>query len=218
MCSSAHLPGHLASGYSRFQRNHFGPNRAHYEALSNAGQKPSTMVIGCCDSRVRPDTIFGAEPGDIFVVRNVANLVPPSEDRGRYHGVSAALEFAVKGLGIATIVVMGHSRCGGIQAVLNEGANPEPTSDYIGPWMSILTEARDGVVADMAGASAEAKQAELERRGIAVSIENLRTFPFISSAEQDGRLALVGAHFDIASGRLEVLDNRTGEFAPEPVG
>lgn len=206
------LPEGLVDRYRRFKFRHFAPNLDQYEALAVHGQSPEVMVISCCDSRVDPETIFSAMPGELFVMRNVANLVPPYETGGKYHGVSAALEFAVLNLRVKHIVVIGHSRCGGIRASLEHGAARQSEAQFITNWMSMLDEAREQVVTQMAGRSVAEQLQALEREGLKTSLANLRTFPCIQILEGRGRVALHAAHFEIASGTLSVLNQGTGQF------
>jgi carbonic anhydrase len=205
------FPKRLLDGYASFIGGRFGQERERYERLARGGQSPSIMVIGCCDSRAAPETIFDAGPGELFVLRNVANLVPPYEPDGEYHGTSAALEFAVKGIGVRHIVLLGHGRCGGIQAALAENSAALSPGDFIGKWMGLIGQA----AANVAGASlltdAE-RQTALERISIRYSIANLRTFPFVAEREQAGELSLHGAWFDIGLGELWVMDQETGNF------
>ena len=208
----SHLPESLADRYRRFKFRHFEPNIDQYADLANHGQSPEVMVVSCCDSRVDPETIFSAMPGELFVVRNVANLVPPYETTGKYHGVSAALEFAVLNLRVKHILVLGHSNCGGIGASLDHGAARQTEALFITHWMSIIDEGRDRVQRDWAGRSFAEMRTELEREAVRISIDNLRTFPFIQQMEAKGRLQLHGARFDIASGTLHALNQATQEF------
>ena len=207
------FPEHLADRFRRFKFRHFAPNQDHYERLAH-GQNPDVMIVSCSDSRVDPDTIFSAMPGELFVVRNVANLVPPYETQGKYHGVSAALEFAALNLRVKHIVVLGHSGCGGVLACLEHDAARQTEAEFITNWMSMLDGARDALLAGHPGQSQAALRAALERDGIKTSLANLRTFPCIQILEAKGRIALHGAHFDIAGGTLSVLDHQSGEFAP----
>jgi carbonic anhydrase len=170
------------------------------------------MVVSCCDSRVDPETIFSAMPGELFVVRNVANLVPPYETSGKYHGVSAALEFAALNLRVRHIMVIGHSGCGGIRACLEHDAARQSEAQFISNWMSMLDPARDAVRAAHAARPVADMVAALEREGVKASLANLRTFPCIQILEGKGRVALYGAHFDIATGALSVLNEGTGVF------
>ncbi|MFM9943525.1 MAG: carbonic anhydrase [Hyphomicrobiaceae bacterium] len=208
------LPDNLADRYRRFKFRHFVPNQDHYEQLANFGQSPDIMIVSCCDSRVDPETIFSAMPGELFVVRNVANLVPPFETTGKYHGVSAALEFAALNLRVKHIVIVGHSGCGGIRASLDHEAARQSEAQFITNWMSMLDAAREQVTAKFAGQPAPAMRAALEREGIKTSLANLRTFPCINTLESRGRVALHGTHFDIATGTLSALNQATGEFVP----
>lgn len=206
------LPETLTDRYRRFKFRQFVANQDHYEALATTGQSPEVMVISCCDSRVDPELIFSSLPGELFVVRNVANLVPPYETTGKYHGVSAALEFAVLNLRVKHIIVIGHSGCGGIRACLDREAARQTAAQFITNWMSILDGARQGVVAKHAHQPATEQCAALEREGLKASLGNLRTFPCIQTLEGKGRIALHAAHFDIASGTLSVLNQATGQF------
>ena len=204
----ANFPEQLADRFRRFKYRHFAPNIDHFEKLAAEGQHPEIMVVSCCDSRVDPETIFSAMPGELVVVRNVANLVPPYETSGKFHGVSAALEFAALNLRVKHIVVIGHSGCGGIRACLEHDAARQSEAQFISNWMSILDEARKKVEA----AQPEDKRIELEREGVVTSLANLRTFPCVSILEGKGRLQLHGAYFDIARGTLSVLNGGTGAF------
>ncbi len=206
------FPEHLADRFHRFKYRHFSPHHDHYETLASYGQHPDVMVVSCCDSRVDPETIFSAMPGELFVVRNVANIVPPFETTGQFHGVSAALEFAALNLRVKHIIVLGHSGCGGISACLEQSAARQSEARFITNWMSILDDARQKVVETCAGRPIPEMRAELERGGIKASIENLRSFPCIKTLESRGRLHLYGAYFEIAEGRLSVLNEGTGEF------
>lgn len=206
------LPNDLADRYRRFKYRHFSPNQEHYETLATYGQSPEVMVISCCDSRVDPETIFSALPGEMFVVRNVANLVPPYETGGKYHGVSAALEFAVLNLRVKHIVVIGHSSCGGIRACIDQHAARQTDARFVSNWMSILDSARDEVATRLAQRPAPEQCALLEREGLKTSLANLRTFPCIQTLEAKGRIALHAAHFDIATGVLSVLNQGTDAF------
>jgi carbonic anhydrase len=210
----SHFPDHLADRFRRFKFRHFAPNQDHYEALASDGQSPEVMVVSCCDSRVDPETIFSAMPGELFVVRNVANLVPPYETSGKYHGVSAALEFAALNLRVKHIVVMGHSSCGGVRACLDHETVRQTKAEFILNWMSILETARQTIVAAKSGGSPAELRAALEMEGIKTSLANLRTFPCIQTLEGKGRVALHGAYFDIASGTLNILNQATGAFVP----
>lgn len=208
------FPDHLADRFRRFKYRHFAPNQEHYEKLAAEGQSPDVMVVSCSDSRVDPEVLFSAMPGELFVVRNVANLVPPFETQGKYHGVSAALEFAALNIRVKHIVVLGHSGCGGVRACLDHGAARQTKAEFIVNWVSMLDEARDAVVAANPDKPVESLRGALEREGIKTSLANLRTFPCIQILEGRGSIALHGAYFDIATGVLEVLDRETGTFVP----
>jgi carbonic anhydrase len=208
------FPETLIERYRRFRLRTFMAHAEHYAQLANQGQNPETMVISCCDSRVDPETIFNALPGELFVMRNVANLVPPYEAHGRFHGVSSGIEFAVLNLYIKHLIVLGHSSCGGIKAALNQHAAIQTDAQFISRWMSMLDDARLSVLASHQTATDAERQAALEMEGIKNSIRNLRTFPFVKEREDTGDLALHGAHFDIATGTLSVLDHARGTFVP----
>ena len=203
----------LVAGYHRFHEEEWTRERARWAELAE-GQSPKTLVIACSDSRVDPTRIFDCSPGELFVVRNIANLVPPFEMSKGYHGVSAALEFAVTQLNVPQIIVMGHGACGGVSASLNhafEGA-PRGQGGFIAEWVSLLEEERDRIVAEL-GTGPEAVRA-LEYACVRVSLANLRTFPGIPEREKAGTLKLRGAHFAIAEGVLYLMDETTGEFTP----
>ena len=204
----------LVEGYRRFLNGRYPEEAALYRSLAEQGQSPKVMIIACCDSRADPAAIFNASPGQFFIVRNVANLVPPFEPHGDYHGTSAALEFAVTGLEVETIVVMGHARCGGIRALLDGIYETTAEQGFIGRWMSILRAARSEALKQSAGGTDADKQQALEHAGVRQSIENLQTFPFVRERLADGRLRLRGAYFDIADGRLLGLDQETSRFSP----
>ncbi len=182
-----------------------------YRTLAREGQAPETMVIACCDSRSAPEVIFDAGPGELFVVRNVANLVPPYEPDGEFHATSAALEFAVQSLKVKHIVVMGHGRCGGIKAALSPGSSPLSPGDFIGKWMSLVSPAA-GLVANNTLMTAGERQTALERISVRYSIANLRTFPCVDILERKERLTLHGAWFDISTGELWLMNPETGDF------
>jgi len=206
------FPAHLTDRYQRFKFRHFGPNIERYSELAAYGQQPETMIISCCDSRVDPETIFSAMPGELFVVRNVANLVPPFETTGTYHGVSAALEFAALNLRVKDIVVMGHSSCGGIRACVEKTAARQSEAQFISNWMSLLDDSRARVEQRLPEANINETCSAMEWEAIRTSLKNLRTFPCIQILEGKGRLSLHGTHFDIASGTLTVLNQATDAF------
>ena len=206
------FPGSLLNGYRSFKDDRYAREHARYRALAEHGQKPEVMVIACCDSRSAPETIFNAAPGEIFVVRNVANLVPPYEPDAALDGTSAALEFAVQSLKVRHIVVLGHGRCGGIRAALHPEAEPLSPGDFIGKWMKLLGPAADEIAGNARLTEAE-RQTALERASVRHSLANLRTFPFVSNLESRDRLNLHGAWFDIADGELWTMNPATGEFS-----
>lgn len=206
------FPEDLVDRFHRFKFRHFAPNMERYEELADRGQSPETMIVSCCDSRVDPETIFSAMPGELFVVRNVANLVPPFETTGTYHGVSAALEFATLNLRVKHIVVMGHSGCGGIRASVEKSAARQTEAQFITNWMSLLDEGRDRIVQDEPDLPLPELCSKVEWEAVRTSLKNLRTFPCIQILEAKGRLNLHGAHFDIATGALTVLNQATDTF------
>ena len=200
---------HLIAGYRRFRAEVWARERSRFESLAERGQRPQTMVIACSDSRVDPQMIFGAGPGELFVVRNVANLVPPYAPDPAYHGTSAALEFGVRVLGVSDLVVLGHALCGGVHALLT-GA-PAEAGDFVGPWMRIAQAARERT---LACEPVVARQAEFcEREVVRLSLANLMTFPWVRDAAQAGTLRLHGLHFDIRTGVLAALDAEGGAHA-----
>lgn len=205
----------LLDGYRRFRDTGWNRQRERWAELAE-GQNPRVMVIACSDSRADPATIFDTAPGEIFTVRNIANLVPPLELGGGRHGVSAALEFAVTILEVEEIVVMGHGRCGGCRAALTQsfkGARPGE-GGFIAHWIDLLDEARERIVAEHGEADERPVLRALEHEAVKVSLANLRTFPCVRAREAEGRLTLHGAWFAIASGELHLLDEETGAFSP----
>ena len=204
----------LIDGYRRFRDSGWASNRERWAALRE-GQEPDVMIIACSDSRVDPAQIFDVDPGEVFVVRNVAAMVPPFETSPGHHGVSAALEFAVQFLKVKEIVVMGHGMCGGCKAALTqEMAGTEPgEGGFIADWISMLDEAREKVVHVHGSEGSEAERA-MELAGVKVSLANLRTFPCVRQKERSGELKLTGAFFAISDGLLHILDEATGAFAP----
>lgn len=204
----------LVAGYRRFRETGWKPERERWAQLKT-GQQPRVMIIACSDSRVDPTQIFDVSPGEIFVVRNVAAMVPPFETTPGLHGVSAALEFAVQVLRVREIVVMGHGMCGGCKAALTQSMRGTAPGDggFIANWISLLDCVRDDVVARYGTQGRKAGKA-MELAGVGVSLQNLRTFPNIKSREEAGELTLTGAYFAISDGVLHLLDPATGEFAP----
>jgi carbonic anhydrase len=205
------FPSSLLNGYRNFMSGRYVDERERYRSLAEDGQSPTTLVIACSDSRSAPETIFDAGPGELFVIRNVANMVPPHEPDGQFHATSAALEFGVKVLKVRDIVVMGHGRCGGIRAALDTTSEPLSNGDFIGKWMGLLKPATEQIQNNDVMTAAE-RQTALERISIRNSLNNLRSFPDIEMLEESGQLALHGAWFDISTGELWVMDAKTGDF------
>ena len=205
--------GALIAGYRRFRNNRWETEQSRWRELAE-GQTPRTIVIACCDSRADPATIFDTDPGEIFVVRNVANLVPPFERGGGRHGVSAALEFGVTQLEVSEIVVMGHERCGGIEAALTGRFRDaaEGEGGFIAGWMDQI-DAKSAAIAAEHGTGPEAARI-LEEEAIRQSVANLRSFPFVAAREAAGTLAILGCHFSIAEGCLYILDEAEATFRP----
>lgn len=202
----------LLTGYRRFRGATWQGERKRYVALGE-GQDPDVMIIACADSRVDPATIFDTVPGQTFVVRNVANLVPPYQTGTGLYGVSAALEYAVSVLKVRYVVIMGHGGCGGIRASI-AAARGENVGEFVGPWVSIAAETRDRVMADHPGETDTQLVDRLEREMIATSLDNLKTFPFVRKAVEAEELKLEAGWFAIASGELHWRDAATGHFAP----
>lgn len=205
------FPASLLEGYRSFMQDRYARERGRYKKLAAGGQNPKVMIIACCDSRSAPETIFNAGPGELFVLRNVANLVPTFQPDAGQHGTSAAIEFAVNGVGVSDIVVMGHGRCGGIRAALGDGA-PLAQGDFIGKWMSMLGPVTEEV-AKYSILTEHERHTMLERLSIRQSIQNLRTFPYIAALEAEGKLNVHGAWFDISTGELWLMDRETGDFS-----
>lgn len=205
------FPERLLAGYKNFMDGRYANERERYHELANEGQSPETMIIACCDSRAAPETIFDCGPGELFVLRNIANLVPPFEEGGGQHGTSAGIEFAVQALKVKNIVIMGHGRCGGIQAALNPETAPVAPGQFIGKWLSLL----EPVTAQFGGntlLTSGERQTAFERISIRNSMTNLRSFPYVAEKEKKGELNLCGAWFDIKLGELWIMDPETGEF------
>ena len=205
----------LVSGYLDFRDHTFKENEAHFRALASK-QRPKIMIIACCDSRVDPAIITHAEPGDVFILRNVANLVPPCEHEpaaeATRHGTSAALEFAVTGLEVKHIIVLGHGGCGGIKALLTADPSIDEHHDFIHSWMRIAEPARERTLREMADAPEEARQRFCEQAGIQASLANLMTFPWVAERVAAGTLMLHGWYFDIGEGRMYRYDAENNRF------
>lgn len=208
------FPERLLEGYRSFLDDRFARERSRYEELAQSGQTPKIMLIGCCDSRVAPEAIFDARPGEMFVVRNVANLVPPFSPDDQMHGTSAALEYGVQALKVEHIVVMGHGRCGGIRAFADDTQGPLSPGDFIGKWITLLNPAAQRSGGRGRNESLEVYVERLGQASVLQSLANLRTFPCISILEGKGRLQLHGAYFDVSTGVLMRLDPQTGQFVP----
>ena len=204
------LPTMLLDGYSNFRAGRYNSESERYKKLGEGAQKPRVMIIACCDSRAAPETIFDAGPGEIFVVRNVANLVPPYTPDGGHHSTSAALEFAVLSLGVKHVVVMGHGRCGGIRAVVQE-ASPLSNTDFIGSWMRPIKDVAR-IVPREPGMEEHIHERHIERASIEHSLANLRTFPWIRMKENKRDLSLHGVWFDISMGELHAYDEDEAQW------
>ena len=204
------FPKHLIEGYQTFASQRLPTEQTRYKELSERGQSPAVMLIGCSDSRVSPEVIFDAGPGELFIVRNVANLVPVYEPDGGAHGVSAALEYAVTVLRIKHIVVMGHAQCGGIRAFIDK-IEPLSPGDFIGKWMQMFIKPGE-VVEQRDHESMQDFVTRIEKAAVFRSLENLMTFPFVRNAVERGEMDLHGAYFGVAEGSLFVLDRETKEF------
>ncbi len=209
------LPERLVEGYKSFLGGHFTREQDRFRHLAAAGQNPRIMLIGCCDSRVSPEVIFDAEPGELFILRNIANLVPPYAPNEDLHGTSAALEYAVMGLQVEHIVVMGHAGCGGVRAFaqgeFSAGYKPLSPSDFIGNWISLIAPAAARIEA---GGPIDDYVDRVAMASIVQGLANMRSFPWIRAREREGKLALHGAYFGIASGALVALDEASGCFEP----
>ena len=197
----------LVSGFRRFREKYFDPEDSLYR---KAGQSPKTLVIGCSDSRVDPAIITSSGPGELFVVRNVANLVPPYETGGGFHGVSAAIEFAVVNLKVENVVILGHRQCGGIRALVTGLQND--SDSFVDRWVAIARPAHFRALAANPNADQDELCQHCEREAIKISLENLRTFPFVQKAEKERGMNVIGAYFDLELGHLMELDEAKGEF------
>ncbi|MFW5426175.1 MAG: carbonic anhydrase [Methylophagaceae bacterium] len=200
----------LIDGFKRFQEQYFGDDRRLYDSMIS-GQPAKTMMIACCDSRVDPAIVTDCDPGDLFIVRNVANLVPPSDNDGRHHGTSAALEFAVNGLEVESIIIMGHANCGGIKALWQDKGD-EVKSQFLHHWVSIAKPAKEWVINKLSTSSQEDKIKACEQRAILESLANLMTFNCIREKVEQGTLSLHGWYFDIPTGQLLYFNSQTGAF------
>ncbi len=209
------FPEGLTEGYRAFWTGRLKQDHARYRDLAEHGQRPPVLVIGCCDSRVAPEAIFDAGPGEMFVVRNIANLVPPYDARGTSAETGAAIEYAVLALNVAHIVVMGHAQCGGIRAYAQgqQGQfSPLSEADFISHWKQLIAPAARSLEPPTADFGLYCE--DLCRASVAQGLENLRSYPWIREREQAGTIRLHGAVFDISNGRLFALDAAAGAFLP----
>lgn len=215
MKTASPLPAYLARRYQGWKATEYAENEAWFRHLANEGQHPRAMVISCCDSRVTATSIFGADPGEFFIHRNIANLVPPFAPDGDHHGTSAAVEFAVTSLKVAHVIVLGHSSCGGvngcIQMVSGNAPELEKPGSFVGRWLDML---RPACEATAKITDPHARQRQLEQKTVLVSLSNLVTFPFVEDAVTDGRLSLHGLWIEIGSGALETYDPKVDRFVP----
>jgi carbonic anhydrase len=207
-------PQQLIEGFQRFREHHFTHDDALYRQLVAEGQTPKILVVACCDSRVDPAIVLDCAPGDLFVIRNVANLVPPLESHAGHHGTSAALEFGVRDLGVRHIIVLGHAHCGGIQALMKAGDRNNPAS-FIDDWVRLAEGARTEVERDMPDATCQDQQRSCEQRAILISLHNLMTFPWVRERVENNALALHGWYFDIEHGQM--LRHNAASLAFEPL-
>jgi carbonic anhydrase len=205
------IPHNLVEGFQRFREQHFERNDSLYQQLVTDGQTPKTLVVACCDSRVDPALVLDCEPGDLFVIRNVANLVPPVEERAGLHGTTAAIEYGVRILGVEHIVVLGHAHCGGIGTLVKTGGINVPGS-FIDDWMRLVESARSSVIAEMPHAPLAEQIRACEQRAILVSLDNLMTFSWVRDKVVSGHLSLHGWYFDIEHGQLLSYNPATSNF------
>ena len=206
----------LTAGFKVFRDGRFQEQRATYEELVDRGQHPKVALVACSDSRVDPAVVLQADPGDLFIIRNVANLVPPYERGGRFHGTSTAVEFAVENLQVGHIIVLGHAHCGGIRSLFDDPGDAGPDDSFVPTWMGLVRSAYLRVEGTMPEAPLEEKARICEQSAVLVSLENLMTFPGVRERVADRRLRLHGWHIDIRSCALQVYDPGRQRF--EPVG
>jgi carbonic anhydrase len=192
----------LLEGFKRFRHNIYDENRSLFDRLTRQGQTPKTIVVGCCDSRVDPAIVTDCDPGDLFIIRNVANLVPPFETSGNYHGTSAALEFGVLNLEVENIIVLGHAQCGGIRALMSQAQGAEQHEGFVPNWMNVASHARNRVLSRMHDEPLEKQSRACEQEAILVSLDNLLTFPWILERVAQRKLTLHGWYFDLEQGEL----------------
>tara|TARA_R110002124_G_scaffold115667_1_gene271592 strand:- start:128 stop:775 length:648 start_codon:yes stop_codon:yes gene_type:complete len=206
----------LIEGYKAFRNGTYRQNVERYRALGETDQQPKALIIACCDSRADPAMIFSSDPGELFVVRNVANLVPPYQPDEHYHGTSAAIEFAIEGLNIKDVIVMGHARCGGIKALYESQHGNPPKGEFVSGWMSMAQGVAEHVHEHHADLDAAKQIRMMEMRGVVSSLDQLRTFPFIRQRETEGRLRLHGCFYGIATGVLSIYDVASDSFREVP--
>lgn len=201
----------LVAGYHRFRGGYYQKNHEHMDELARLGQSPKVAIVACCDSRVDPSIITDSAPGDLFVIRNVANLVPPCENNGDWHGTSAALEFAVCGLNVEHIIVMGHARCGGIHSLL-QGTEHDGKDKFIASWMSIVDDARQSTLDRDELQTIEEQAHACELAAIKISLRNLQTFPWIRERVEQNKLQLHGWYYDMMSGDVLHFDENSNRY------
>jgi carbonic anhydrase len=210
------FPEHLLDGYRAFVAGRLRQEQARFRELAERGQSPRVLVIGCCDSRCSPEAIFDVGPGELFVARNVANLVPPYGPDVHHHGTSAALEYAVMGLRVEHVVVMGHAQCGGVtayvQSELDPYTRPLSAGDFIGQWITLIADAAKSLGPPTEPIADYVEQ--LSKESVRQSLRNMRTFPWVKNLEERGKLKLHGAYFGVSDGRLQTLDEASGAFTP----
>lgn len=198
------------AGIANFQQQHFGENAERANDLM-AGQKPQALLIGCCDSRVDPALLTDSSPGDLFILRNIANLVPPYCKSNEYHGVSSSIEYAVLYLNVTDIIILGHSGCGGIAALM-ESSQGQEKGEFVGKWVNIAVSARDKVMTEMAAESPEKQARACEKEAILVSLKNLMSFPWVKERVARGQLSLHGWYYNMGTGQLRHYNQLTGEY------
>jgi carbonic anhydrase len=199
----------LREGHARYREARLPEYRPLFKKLADTGQDPKALVVACSDSRVDPTLLFDQDPGDLFIVRNVANVVPPYEPGAGYHGTSAALEFGVKGLELSDIIVLGHAHCGGIQALIEMTDGEAPPGEFIGPWMSIAEQAALQAKEESTG---EDRAVKTEQAVVRMSLKNLMTFPWVADRVTSGALTIHGFYFDIRDGSVMWLNSNTHQF------
>ena len=202
----------LIEGFKEFQTGYFQDHAAKFKKLVREGQKPKIALVACSDSRVDPAIVLNVDPGSVFMIRNVANLVPPSEGDQSFHGTSAALEYAVRGLNVEHIIVLGHAHCGGVKALLEGSVSDDWEASYIPKWMSLVSSAKRRVEATLSGAPLEVKLRHCEKGAVLVSLENMMTFPWLKEKVEDKSLNLHGWYVDIEEGELHIYDPESGSF------